>query len=152
MAAGKPYDEALEIADRAERKQRRRSGDMKKLTPASGACPTPQGPRAAVEKTRKRGERLDRGRPPGAQRLRHRLHRRRPRLRVRIRAENEVWIDDDIAEAERGYVLVHELHERRLMATGWTYDKAHADSSRLELRCRRHPDELHDALAAEGWA
>jgi hypothetical protein len=66
--------------------------------------------------------------------------------------ENEVWIDDDIIETERGFVLLHELHERNQMARGWAYSKAHADSSRLEFRCRHHPDELHDALAAEGWA
>ena len=66
--------------------------------------------------------------------------------------EKEVWIDDDILEPERPYVLVHELHERNRMATGWAYSKAHAESSRVEYRCRHHPDELHDALAAEGWA
>ena len=65
--------------------------------------------------------------------------------------ENEVWIDDDIAEKERGYVLLHELHERNRMARGWLYNKAHAESSRLEYRCRHHPEELHEALAAEGW-
>jgi len=153
MAAGKPYDDALEIADRAERKQRRRSGDMKKLTP-------------------------DKRSLPDASRVHERLWKKlesgvsvwivvgrlvRSGFDIDFTAgghdyvyefvpENEVWIDDDIAEPERGYVLVHELHERRLMAAGWTYDKAHADSSKLELRCRHHPDELHDALAAEGWA
>jgi hypothetical protein len=66
--------------------------------------------------------------------------------------KDEVWIDDDIVETERGYVLLHELHERNLMAKGWTYQKAHADSSRVECHCRHHPDELHDALAKEGWA
>jgi len=66
--------------------------------------------------------------------------------------ENEVWIDDDIEEEERGYVLLHELHERNRMAGGWPYSKAHAESSRLEYHCRHHPDELHDALVAEGWA
>jgi len=65
--------------------------------------------------------------------------------------ENEVWIDDDLEEPERPYVLVHELHERNLMAKGWPYSKAHAESSRLEYHCRHHPDELHDALVKEGW-
>ena len=63
-----------------------------------------------------------------------------------------LWIDDDIQESERGYVLLHELHERNRMASGWPYNKAHAESSRLEYHCRHHPDELHEALAAEGWA
>ena len=64
----------------------------------------------------------------------------------------EVWIDDAIFEQERGYILLHELHERNRMSTGWPYGRAHAESSRIEFRCRHHPDELHDALAAEGWA
>ena len=37
---------------------------------------------------------------------------------------------------------MHEVH----------HSKAHAESSRLEYHCLHHPDELHDALAAEGWA
>ena len=66
--------------------------------------------------------------------------------------ENEVWIDNDIEQQEHGYVLLHELHERNRMAAGWPYSRAHAESSLLESRCRHHPDQLHDALAAEGWA
>jgi hypothetical protein len=66
--------------------------------------------------------------------------------------EGEVWIDDAIEEKERGFVLLHELHERNRMAEGWPYSKAHTESSRLEFRCRHHPDELHDALTTEGWA
>jgi hypothetical protein len=38
------------------------------------------------------------------------------------------------------------------MAGAWPYSTAHAESSRLEYHCRHHPDELHDALAEEGWA
>jgi hypothetical protein len=64
----------------------------------------------------------------------------------------EVWIEDAIEEQERGYVLLHELHERNRMASGWPYSKAHAESSHLKYHCRHHPDELHDASAAEGWA
>lgn len=66
--------------------------------------------------------------------------------------EKEIWIDDAIIEQERSYILLHELHERNRMSEGWPYSKAHAESSRLEYRCRHHPDELHDALAAEGWS
>lgn len=65
--------------------------------------------------------------------------------------ENEVWIDDTLKAAERPYSLLHELHERNLMIEGMDYDRAHADSSRLERDCRRHPDRLHQALADEGW-
>ncbi len=63
----------------------------------------------------------------------------------------EVWIDDDIHEDERGYVVFHELHERNRMSDGMDYDTAHAESSKLELHYRNHPDQLHEALAAEGW-
>ena len=64
----------------------------------------------------------------------------------------QVWIDDAIQEKERGYVLLHELHERNRIAEGALYSQAHSESSRLEFQCRHHPDELHDALASEGWA
>jgi hypothetical protein len=65
--------------------------------------------------------------------------------------DNEVWIDDDMSDAERGYALVHELHERNKMKQGWTYARAHASANRVELRCRKHPNNLHDALSTEGW-
>jgi hypothetical protein len=42
--------------------------------------------------------------------------------------------------------------EESLMEKGMPYSQAHAVPSRMEFRCRHHPDELHDALAAEGWA
>ena len=64
---------------------------------------------------------------------------------------DEVWIDNDLEEIERPYVLLHELHERNLMEKGWTYSKAHEDSSKIEYFCRHHPDKLHESLAAEGW-
>ena len=64
---------------------------------------------------------------------------------------DEVWIDNDINADEQGFVLFHELHERNLMAEGMDYDKAHEEASRLELYYRKHPPELHEALAKEGW-
>jgi hypothetical protein len=63
----------------------------------------------------------------------------------------QVWIDDDVTDQEVGYVILHELHERNLMAKGMTYDAAHDSASKLELHCRRHPHLLHEALANEGW-
>lgn len=152
MAAGKPYGEALEKADRAERKQRRRSSDMKKLTHNRQTLPD------AMQVHERLWKKLENGLSVWI--VVGRLVRSGFDIDFTAGGhdyvyefvpENEVWIDNDIAEAERGYVLVHELHERRLMASGWPYSKAHADSSRLELRCRRHPDELHHALADEDW-
>jgi len=51
--------------------------------------------------------------------------------------ENEVWIDDDLSFGERKYVLVHELNERWLMFRGEDYDSAHLSSSSLEFFCRK---------------
>lgn len=65
--------------------------------------------------------------------------------------QKEVWIDDDITDVERPYVLLHELHERNIMEQGMDYDHAHAESSKLELHHRHHPEELHAALSQEGW-
>jgi transposase InsO family protein len=153
MAKGMPYDNALAEADRAERKERRHAGDLSRLT--------------------QRGRKLPEGRDVH-ERLWKKLENGisvwivsgrlvRSIFDIDFTAgghdyvyefvpENEVWIDDDIEENERGYVLLHELHERNRMAKGWTYNKAHAESSRLEYHCRHYPDELHDALANEGWA
>ncbi len=61
----------------------------------------------------------------------------------------EVWIDDDVTPAERKFILLHELHERSLMDKGWTYPKAHRDSSRVEFECRRHPEKLDARLREE---
>ena len=61
----------------------------------------------------------------------------------------EVWLDDDVNPAERRFILLHELHERALMARGWPYGRAHKDSSRIEFQCRRNPGLLDAALRAE---
>ena len=66
--------------------------------------------------------------------------------------ENELWIDNDVKQYERGYVILHELHERNKMMKGMTYNKAHQESSKIEYFCRHHPDELQDKLSEEGWA
>jgi hypothetical protein len=63
--------------------------------------------------------------------------------------KNEVWIDDDLSPKERGYVILHELHERFLMSKGYDYSKAHASSSAIEYKCRREPDKLKKCLEDE---
>lgn len=64
--------------------------------------------------------------------------------------EKEVWLDDDLMPKEYPFVLLHELHERDLMSQGWTYDKAHADSSKIEFYCHHHPEELKPELQKLG--
>ncbi len=65
--------------------------------------------------------------------------------------ENEVWIDDDLYSHEWPYVLLHELHERQLMAKGWTYARAHPSASKIEFYCHHHPEHLSEELANLGF-
>ena len=60
--------------------------------------------------------------------------------------EGEIWIDDDISQKERKFILLHEAHERYLMSKGWSYRKAHFNSSRLEHRYRNKKDGLDKVL------
>jgi len=67
--------------------------------------------------------------------------------------KNEIWIDNDLSRREIKAVLLHELHERKLMSEGGEYlkydrraDDAHKDSSRIESYCRKHPEELDKEL------
>jgi len=153
MAKGASYGEALTEADRVERRERRRFGDVDQVTRKGKILPDPN---SVHERLWKKLENrvsvwIVNGRlvrsvfdidftAGGHEHV------------YEFVPEGEVWIDDAIEEKERGFVLLHELHERNRMAAGWPYSKAHAESSRLEFRCRHHPDELHDALAEEGWA
>jgi hypothetical protein len=153
MAQGASYGDALVQADRAERKERRRAGDLRKLTHNGKKLPDGKDVHQRLWKTLENGlcVWIVNGRLV------------RSAFDIDFTAgghdhvyefvpQGEVWIDDDITEQERGYVLLHELHERNRMEQGISYDNAHAESSRLEAHCRHHPDELHDSLAAEGWA
>lgn len=153
MAKGMLYEKALAEADREERKERRRAGDVGRLTLHGQKLPEGQDVHERLWKKLENGVNvwIVRGRLV------------RSVFDIDFTAggheyvyefvpENEVWIDDDIIEEERRYVLLHELHERNRMSSGWPYSKSHAESSRLEYHCRHHPDELHDALVAEGWA
>jgi hypothetical protein len=153
MAKGIPYNKAITEADRVERRERRRSGDIGKVTHHGRQLPDLKAVREKLWKKLENGVEvwIVNGRLV------------RSVFDIDFTAgghdhvyefvpQGEVWIDDAIEEKERGLVLLHELHERNRMAEGMPYSKAHNESSRLEFRCRHHPDELHDALAAEGWA
>ncbi|MDP3966388.1 MAG: hypothetical protein Q8Q04_02565 [archaeon] len=50
--------------------------------------------------------------------------------------EGEIWIDDDISQKERKFILLHEAHERFLMSKGENYRNAHFNSSKLEHNYR----------------
>ena len=153
MAKGASYGEALTQADRVERKERRRAGDVRKVTHQGQTLPDAKVVHERLWKKLENGV--------SVWIVNGRLVRSAFDIDFTAGGhdhvyefvpENEVWIDDAIEEQERGVVLLHELHERNRMAAGWPYSKAHFESSHLEFRCRHHPDELHDALSAEGWA
>jgi hypothetical protein len=153
MAKGTSYEDALEKADAVERRERRRAGDMSKMTRNGKELPD------AGKVHERLWKKLENG--VSVWIVKGRLVRSVFDIDFTAGGhdhvyefvpEKEVWIDDDIEEKERGFVLLHELHERNRMADGLPYSKAHEESSRLEFHCRHHPDELHDALAAEGWA
>jgi hypothetical protein len=153
MAKGQPYAKAIEEADRIERRERVRAGDVRKMTENGRHLPKPEMVHERLWKDLENGIKvwIVNGRLV------------RSVFDIDFTAgghdyvyefvpEQEVWIDNDIEQEERGYVLLHELHERNRMAGGLPYSKAHAESSMIECRCRHHPEQLHDALAAEGWA
>jgi hypothetical protein len=153
MEKGAPYEKAIVEGDRIEHRERRRAGDVSKLT--HHGTKLPEG-RDVHERMWKR---LENGLTVWI--VNGRLVRSVFNIDFtegghdyvyEFVPQNEVWIDDAIVEQERPYVLLHELHERNRMASGWTYSKAHAESSRLEYRSRHHPDELHEALTVEGWS
>jgi len=152
MSKGVPYEKAIVEADREERKERRRAGDVARATRHGQQLPDGH----TVH------ERLWKGMENGVCVWIVNGRLVRSVFDIDFTAgghdhvyefvpQGEVWIDDAIAEPERGFVLLHELHERNQMAQGVPYNQAHAASSHLEFRCRHHPDELHDALASEGW-
>jgi hypothetical protein len=153
MKKGMPYGQALERADRAERKERRLSKDIARVIDPKDRLPDAGKVHVRLWKQLEHGV--------SVWIVSGRLVRSVFDIDFtegghdyvyEFVPEKEVWIDDDVEEAERPFVLVHELHERNRMAAGLTYNQAHAEASRLEYRCRQHPDELHVALENEGWA
>jgi hypothetical protein len=153
MAKGMSYGDALTRADQTERRERRRAGDLGKVTHQGQSLPDP----ATVEE--RLWKRLENGISVWI--VNGRLVRSAYDIDFTAGGHDHVyefvpvatiWIDDAIQETERAFVLLHELYERNQMEKGVPYSQAHAKASRLEFHCRHHPDELHDALAAEGWA
>jgi len=149
MAAGMPYDNALEKADAVEKRERRRSEMIRMVSSldrdhviAAVHKNLLKKYSAAVKVWIVRGE-LVRSlffidfTEGGHDKVYHFVPR------------NEVWLDDDLSPADRKYVLLHELHERHLMSLGWPYFKAHRSASRIEYHCRAHPVELEINIRLE---
>ena len=151
MANDVSYNDALEQADKIELSERKKSGDVRKLTKGKNL---PDAEKVHVRLWKKLET------PVSVWIIDGRLVRSVFDVDFtegghdyvyEFVPQNEVWIDNDLEEVERPYVLLHELHERNLMAKGWDYDRAHEDSSKIEYHCRHNPNELHIALGNEGW-
>lgn len=152
MKAGKPYATAIVEADRAEMKLRRKDGDIKKMIDPKRKLVDPK---RCVKKLLKALENGIKVKLVNGKLVRSVLNldftQGGHSLVYEFVPEDEVWIDNDIEWQERGFVILHELNELLKMKEGWTYSKAHADSSALEQKCRKNPEELHEALIAVGW-
>ena len=61
----------------------------------------------------------------------------------------EVWLDNEVSQKERKFILLHELHERRLMSQGKDYEQAHYASSRIEFHYRHKKKEVWSAIRKE---
>jgi len=116
MAKGLPYAKAIEEADKVERRERVRSGDVRKLTNHGKQLPNPQQVHEHLWKELENGI--------SVWIVNGRLVRSVFDIDYTAGGhdyvyefvpEKEVWIDNDIEQEERGYVLLHELHERKLI-------------------------------------
>jgi len=142
-----PYVRALEIADRKERAERKKAGDI----PVGRTKEESDPARVHLEQIGETGDAkiwLVNGRlvrslfdidftEGGHDQV------------YKFVPKGEVWIDNDIEPDERPYILFHELHERNLMKKGSSYNEAHVDSSRLEYCLRYQPGGLYKALKKE---
>jgi len=113
MAKGMPYEKALVEADRAERRERRRAGDVRKATHRGRQLPDASSVHERLWKKLENGV--------SVWVVNGRLVRSVFDIDFTAGGhdhvyefvpEDEVWIDDAITEKERGFVLLHELHER----------------------------------------
>jgi len=60
--------------------------------------------------------------------------------------KDEIWMDDDAAEDEFIYDLMHEFYERPLMKAGYEYSVAHERASEFELIARKDPSKALSQL------
>jgi hypothetical protein len=63
--------------------------------------------------------------------------------------ENEVWIDDNVSQKERKFILLHEIHERNLMKKGMKYEPAHQFSSTIENYARHNRQKIDKLIRKE---
>ena len=106
MARGMPYNKALEAADRTERKERRLAGDLKRLTANGHKLPDGHDVHKRLWKNSRAAS--PSGSSAGGSSAACSTLISPPAGTISCTnssRSNEVWIDDDIEEQERGYVL-----------------------------------------------
>lgn len=143
--------QAVEIANKKERSERKKAGDLKKITDKKG--------RPSVDKVRCRF-----------------LKKINDKISVWVISgrlvrsifdinftegghdlvydyvsKKEVWLDNDLTEKERLFVILHELYERSLMERGLSYDDAHRKASKVEWQSRHDEKKLWENLSLLGW-
>jgi hypothetical protein len=151
---GKSYADAITEADKKEKAERLKTGDLEEVKNSAGKLDPKKVHKHLLKKINYEGEELSVWVVDG------RLIRSSFYIDFtegghdfvyKFVPKHEIWLDDDLMEKERPYVLLHELNERQLMSQGWTYDKAHANSSKIEWESRHNPAILEEKLGLLGW-
>ena len=151
MKAGKSYSFALRRADRREKSERKKAGDIRgasirriaaqKKAKVRLFSKTAGGISVFIVRGRLARSIFDIDFTEGGHDL---VYDYVPK--------NEVWIDNDVLARERPYIILHELYERDLMKKGLGYSSAHKKASRIEWRARRSVDFLEKNLEKLGWS
>lgn len=63
--------------------------------------------------------------------------------------KGEIWIDEVLSKDEIKFIILHELHERRLMSRGKKYSEAHKSATLVEDYYRDHPQGLEKRTQEE---
>lgn len=150
MRQGMSYGKAIDFGDAVEKRERKKTGDSKKIALKGGAASAKKVHRKLLGKTKNLSVWLIDGRLVRSD-LDIDFTEGGHDLIYDYVPKNEVWLDNDIVPEERPYVLLHELFERLQMGKGLTYNQAHGHASRLEWRARHNEKKLKKNLARLGW-
>lgn len=63
--------------------------------------------------------------------------------------EGEIWLEEALSQKAQKFILLHELHERALMAQGKRYREAHQGATLVEDWFRDHADGLDERIWKE---
>lgn len=150
MKKGMPFSKAIVIAGAKEQSERKRTGDWKKILDRRGMPDAAKVHSKLLGKIKNLSVWLVNGRLVRSDFNIDFTEGGHDKV-YNFVPKNEVWLDDDIIPEERPFVLLHELYERSLMATGLAYPRAHRKASNLEWQSRHNPKKLAGNLLKFGW-